>query len=622
MRRLRVLVAGLIVLVPAARGLERVRTGLVPPALKVYGSGVGDGVGIHPGALGVGDLNDDGIPDIVLGASVAGPTDTASGTGEAGVLFGPVASGNVTDLRINPPDLVIYGRLAQEDFGRSVLVRDLNGDSIDDLVVGHWESRRPDPNDSVRGEVCIFFGPLAQGVKDLNFDEPDLSITGINQGDGFGASLAAGDVSGDGKPDLAVGAGFGAYQGIRNLGTVAVIYGPFDRGPLRQLAVTPPDVLLVGPAVRSDFGYTLAIADVSGDGVDDIAVSAPAIPGLNGNANAGQVLVTLGGLVSGTVLDFRTMTPDVIASGLDANDYMGRALAAGDITGDGQADLIMGSPAADGPGNITSDSGEVHVIQGPLSRGTRIDQALRASDTILYAPAAGAQLGTSLSLGRDARGEAHLLASAPLSTACTSGGVVYRIDGMAGMNGAVDIDTLSAATAFGGDGVNLLGLVAVLADVTGDGELDPLIGFWSDGPAEDRPAAGGFLVANEADRCEFPSPGLSPTGLRVRRSGDDVLLDFEATGLGDDSVGVDAFRGTLAFLWNTGYNHVQLHPCGLSASPARDPSAAAVAQPGYYYLATRACPDACSTNRLFGSFGESSSGPRPRPGLIPADSCP
>ena len=134
--------------------------------------------------------------------------------------------------------------------------------------------------------------------------------------------------------------------------------------------------------------------------------------------------------------------------------------------------------------------------------------------------------------------------------------------------------------------------------------------------------AGAFTIVAYEDRCEQTPPSLGPSGLHVRRSGDDVLLDFDDTGLGINAVGVDLFRGTLTELrrWRR-HDHVQMSPCGLFTSPGVDVAAAAPGIQTYYYLGTFGCPDACSPNRVTGGLGDSSTGPRPFPINQPDTTC-
>src|SRR5436190_13012597 len=117
---------------------------------KLHGMDAYDEMGGgNPGCLAVGDLNDDGVPDLVLVAGGGmGPANSRDGCGEVWVVFGPVTAWGERDLAVAPPDVIVYGR---EAYGalESAAVGDLDGDGKDDLVFGEGATRRPDLSDSV-----------------------------------------------------------------------------------------------------------------------------------------------------------------------------------------------------------------------------------------------------------------------------------------------------------------------------------------------------------------------------------------------------------------------------------------------------------------------------------------
>ncbi len=225
-----------------------------------------------------GDVNGDGLGDLIIGASRADPSGDSSGSSY--VVFGKdtgfdatfnLASINGTNgFRLN-------GETAYDDLGFSVSgAGDVNGDGFDDLIVG----ARAASNGKSLGASYVVFG------KDLGFDAIlNLStldgITGFRlDGEGFsGWSVSnAGDVNGDGFDDVIVGAPHTSPNGIRDAGSSSVVFGKAS-GFGDSLDLSKLDgsngFRLDGVAEYDHLGGSVSSAgDINGDGFDDLIVSA------------------------------------------------------------------------------------------------------------------------------------------------------------------------------------------------------------------------------------------------------------------------------------------------------------------------------------------------------------
>ncbi|KAA3604480.1 MAG: hypothetical protein DWQ01_21825 [Planctomycetota bacterium] len=309
------------------------------------GLAAGDNLG--SAVAGVGDVNGDGLADVLLGANGAGAQN-----GGAALVY----SGATGQLLFQ-----FDGEQPGDDFGSAVAsAGDFQGDGIPDLLIGAWAA---DPNGLLSaGSAYVYSG--ADGQLLAQFD-------GASQGDKLGIAVAgAGDVNGDGISDFLLGASDADPNGNPSAGSVYVRSG--TSGALLYQLDGVKEWMLFGSEVA-------AAGDINGDGFDDFWVSAPwADP--NNLANAGSVFLYSG--ASGQLW--------LRLDGEAVGDGLGNGLAgAANFNGDAYADWILGAAGADPGGLNTAGSAFLYAFEpfveaNPTSlsatQGGRIDFALDFPD--------------------------------------------------------------------------------------------------------------------------------------------------------------------------------------------------------------------------------------------------
>ena len=176
-----------------------------------------------------GDVNDDGIDDILLVAQRAGGPDNARDTaGEAYIIFGSSALSGTMDVAANEQDVIIFGMDAH-DLLSFCGADDVDGDGIGDIVLGTSFGDGPGNARETAGEAYVISGSSALAATiDLAHGGQDIVLFGAEAGDRLGSSVAVGDVDGDGTAELILAAtqADGADNARRDAGEVYVVTGP------------------------------------------------------------------------------------------------------------------------------------------------------------------------------------------------------------------------------------------------------------------------------------------------------------------------------------------------------------------------------------------------------------
>ena len=258
----------------------------------LFGEAINDSFGTS--VARAGDVNGDGIADVVVGAE---QIFTNNGTGKAYLFLGPLSG----PIQASAADAILLGDEVKDLFGISVAGGDVSGDGFSDVVVGAWNAA------GRSGRGYVFHGPLAGTIPAAN---ADFIVRGgpIDQ---LGLSVATGDVNGDEVSDVLLGA---PQFTEGEPGYAAIFFGGGAQAPDLALTLSPREPPIVIPPAGGSFRYALELVN-QGDAPRTVDIWI-LLTGPGANRTLVRVTRTLG---SGASLR-RTFT-QVVPGGLPAGVY-------------------------------------------------------------------------------------------------------------------------------------------------------------------------------------------------------------------------------------------------------------------------------------------------------------
>jgi hypothetical protein len=356
------------------------------------GEGLNDFAGTS--VAGAGDVDGDGLDDILVGAFKNG--EAATQAGQTYLILGR-ETGWARNTPLDSADASFQGEGSGDWSGYDVaVVADVDGDGLDDLLIG---AHGNEETGAMAGQTYLILGRASGWTPDTSLSAAEASLLGEAEGDQSGQAVAgAGDVNGDGLGDLLVGAPINAEAG-HEAGQAYLVLGR-DSGWALDTSLAGADASFLGEEDSAWAGSAVAgVGDVDGDGLDDILVGAPHAN--DGGAQSGKAYLWFG-RSTGWAPDTPLSDADASFVGEDSADNAGGALAgAGDVDGDGYADFLIGAGGNSEAGN---DAGQAYLFLGKAAGWSR-DLDLAGADESFLGDNPEDNLGAAVALTGDVDGD-------------------------------------------------------------------------------------------------------------------------------------------------------------------------------------------------------------------------
>jgi hypothetical protein len=377
------------------------------------------------------------------------------------------------DFVASSADVEIIGHPRGSGAGTALFCRDVNGDEIDDLIIGAPYADLNEVGIDV-GLVEIFFGRTDFPARALlSAQSANVRILGETDSDKLGRVITAGDFNGDKIADLLLAApGASTGNGVSS-GIVYLVVGQSFWEPILNLAFDTTDIVrFAGKEANNVTATSLGVGNFNGDGFADILIGAHKA-NFDQRVDCGETYLILGNNHLPPIFDLKDA--DRLFAGAKVRDFSGWSVAAADFNRDGRDEIVIGSPQANN-GNLAA-AGLAHFLDFSALSADTVDFLQPVDFFTIMGPQRGSRLPANL-LAADANndGIADLLLGIPADSSFSkleNAGALAVLYGRDNLTGNLNLQAEPPnLIIIGGETGNAIGNSFVAGDFDADGKTD------------------------------------------------------------------------------------------------------------------------------------------------------